>query len=492
MKFEASIPEIIFETIEKHPEKTAVITDTTKFSYKDLSKKLAGTIVLFKEYKVQKDNTIALLIPNSIEFLVSTLAAAFLGAKVFPLNPNFSYPQIVSLLERYNIDYLITTNQFKYIDVKGIKKILLDLKEIGNEELKLDLKISPDTPFLITTTSGSTGTPKPLVMSQKTKIKRAFLSAINLYNLSDKDSIVVSTPMYHSLGFRLSLLPLFLGGTGIILKHFTPQNWIKSVIENNISFSILVSNQIEMILDYIERNNITFSNFPLKKLVSSSFLLAENTKEKLLNLLNCEIHEIYGTSETGTATNICFNKENKIGSVGKPLSYVDIKIYNKNKEGIGEIGIKTETIFDFYLDIDKKSSFTKDGYFLTGDLGYIDEEGYLYYKGRKKYVIKVGAINVYPEDIEEVIDKFPNIKKSIAIGIKDKIYGNRIILFFEKVDKEKQIDLKELRKFCYEKLATYQVPYEFVEVKSIPRNPIGKIDRNILVKFYEEHKNGKI
>lgn len=476
------------KSLQNFPDKIATKDEKRELSYSQLFFAVNNITKELEKYNLS-DKRIGLLFDNSVEFLTIIIAAANLGLSIFPLNIFYSKSQLTELCNKLKIDIIITNKEIFIDNLKVIVKNTINYNG-SDKDIYTPAPIDPNSPYLISMTSGSTSHPKPIVLSQKTKIKRAFLSAINLYGLNNNDKILVATPMYHSLGFRLSLLPLYIGASGYIMKKFSPEEWISTIENDGITFSILVSNQVDMIINYLEHNKVTPKLSSLKTLVSSSALLSEDSKIKLLKFFKGDFHEIYGTSETGTATNIHFNKDKKIGSVGKPLDYVDIKILNAEENGIGEIAIKTDTIFDYYMDLPEitKNAF-EDGYFKTGDLGYLDNENYLYYKGRKKFIIKVGAINVFPEDIEAVLDSFDGIEKSIVIGVEERIYGNKIIAYYKKSkNTNKEISPQQLRLFCFKNLASYQVPSEFIEIDEIPQNSIGKLDRNILIKKYmEEH-----
>ncbi len=216
-------------------------------------------------------------------------------------------------------------------------------------------------------------------------------------------------------------------------------------------------------------------------MVSSSYTLKLETKKRFLDKVKCRFYECYGASEIGIATSIEFQEGNtKLDSVGEPLPYVDVKILDEHNHPVplgqeGEISVKTITLYSGYY---KNAAATKqsfwEGYFKTGDVGYVDTDGFLYYLGREKDVIKYGAINLYPGDIENVLLRFKGVKECAVVGVEDKYLGEvplAAIVADEKIEK------KELRKFCLANLADYQAPVDFVFIEAIPKNELGKVQK---------------
>ena len=249
--------------------------------------------------------------------------------------------------------------------------------------------------------------------------------------------------------------------------------------KDKVTFAIVVSNQIKAVLDYLEKENIKLSS--LKKLVSSCYTLSLETKKRFLDRVKCRFYECYGTSEVAIATNIEFQENSKkLESVGKRLPYVDIKILDEQQRPLpinqeGEIAVKTITLFSGYYKNKKatKESFWK-GYFRTGDVGRLDREGFLFYLGREKDMIKYGAVSVYPIDIEDVLMKFPGVKECAVIGVEDNYLGE---VPLAAIVANERIKKKELRKFCREHLADYQVPVDFVFIDEIPKSALGKVQK---------------
>ena len=258
---------------------------------------------------------------------------------------------------------------------------------------QIEHNIDGNESLILTMTSGSTGSPKPIDISQQNKIDRA-MAHIRVYKISKDERILAATPLYHSLAERLVILPLLWGASSILLPRFTPSLWLKCVEEQKPTFTIAVSAQLAQIVEVLkETKNNSINSF--RSIVSSSSLLEENVKMDLIKILKCEFHEMYGASEVSTVTNICFQEaKDKQKSVGKPFDEAKIKILRDEVEGdfdtdcnpyeIGEIAVKTKLqCKGYYKQEAMMNAAMIDGFFRTGDLGYLDNDGYLYYAGRQ-------------------------------------------------------------------------------------------------------------
>ncbi|MFH1847191.1 MAG: class I adenylate-forming enzyme family protein, partial [Candidatus Omnitrophota bacterium] len=433
--------------VKKHPDKTAFICQEESFTFGELQSLSLQLSAFLWEKGVRKGTKIAVLLNNSIDFALCILAAARLGAVIVPMNPTLPIENVKGAFFSTDVEFAIMRIEIlrRY---EGFDKLLpsekiLSFGETASASFReiygsccgsttAPYDVEADSDFLITMTSGSTSDPKPIVLSHGTKIKRAIDGAKDIYNLSDADIIMIGSPMYHSLAFRLTLLPLLLGGTGIILPKFTPKIWLETVEDYKVTFTIAVSSQLEMILNEVRKNSYDLTS--LEKIVSSSAILKPEIKTRIISKLDCEFHECYGTSEIGIATNLSpKDSVDKLNSVGKPLPHVDIKIVDEYRKELpigeeGEIVCKTVTIFSSYYKKEEETKKSiKEGYFYTGDIGKFDDDGFLYYIGRKKDIIITGGINVYPKDIEDILWQFDGIQEFAVIGVDDLYFGEAIL-----------------------------------------------------------------
>jgi long-chain acyl-CoA synthetase len=224
----------------------------------------------------------------------------------------------------------------------------------------------------------------------------------------------------------------------------------------------------------------------LRCVVSSSALLEIETKSSLRARLGCAIHECYGTSEIGIATTLDMSGANpRLNSVGRAAPGVRIEILDDNGRPVptgasGEIVCETPMLFGGYFGKpDLTASSMWGDYFRTGDLGRLDEAGYLYFLGRKKETIISGGVNVYPADIEAALQGYPGIVEAAAFAVPDDRLGEVVGLAYVS-DAEHKFDLRRLRHHCGKHLADFQQPHKFVSLPALPRNTMGKLTRHAL------------
>ncbi|MGC0119160.1 class I adenylate-forming enzyme family protein [Pseudoalteromonas piscicida] len=491
-----SIYELFEENVKQTPKKAAVVYLDQQVSYEELNRQVLKLSAHFVRSGLTPGQRVGVFAPNGIEFVVTLLAIAKLGIAAVPLPISLKGNALITALKKTPVAMVVAW--------PTISKILLDanliepsnlvtLGKAVSEELSweavqsceelddLQHGVDLDAPFILTMTSGSTGQPKPIVLSQACKINRAMDATIQYYGLTKQDVILVATPMYHSLAQRGVLMPLMLGATTVVMPKFNLSQWLSAIEQYKVSFLFAVAAQLESL---IAKGTSGADLSSLKCIVSSSAVLEGTTKKRLLEMLSCRFHECYGASEVGVVTDFAVSENpEQSGSVGKALPFVSLKITDDQgcevaAGQVGEICCNTSTIFGGYLKMPEqtRAAFYVGGFFKTGDLGYVDERGYLYYVGRKKEVISSGGINVFPQDIETVVKSIEGVEDCVAFGIKDALLGEIVKVVIEQSQDTDLIPV--IRKACLQELTDYQQPRFIERVEALPRNQMGKVLRN--------------
>jgi long-chain acyl-CoA synthetase len=465
---------------KKYKNKIAIKYLDEKISYNSLYNEISEYSEIFdKSLKLSHKSKITIVMENGIDYVIILFVSAKLNLTIQTLGTYHTKNYLNDKIKKFNPDIIFTSSYLQdKINTKKKLKVIFDYKEYkyicnSNHIKKSNLKkeINNKKNYLIVESSGTTGKSKSIIFDQFTKLKRS-LSAKKLYSLNSQDIIIATAPFDHSLGQRLLFLPIIIGGTLVILKNFHPTNWLQNVKKHHVTFSILVSSQIHQVIKSEKFNKSYLQS--LKCLVSASFKLSEETKKKLL-IFNFNLFEMYGLSEVGTVTNINLKEEaTKLKSVGRVFQNNKIKIIKDNKYAknfeIGEIVCGTNYEFSGYLNLQKKKRDFFKNYLRTGDMGYMDNEKYLYFFGRKKNIIKSSGINIYPETLEQKLRKNLGIDCSI-IGIEDPLVGEFIKLIVEKKNK---ITHKKIMSFCFKNFESYEIPKQIVFTKKLPRTSLGK------------------
>lgn len=498
-----TIADMFYETARTYPNKTAVWCENKSITYQELASKVSQYSNFLINKGVSYRDHIGIPMNNSITSVALILAAANLGVGLVPINPTMPIRAIEKAFAVANVKHIIARRAFFEhcdktggLEVEGSKFCIDDeysdtMTFLKAEEMSVVRpvikKVSGEEILIITMTSGSTGNPKPISLTQKNKHLRA-MAHIDLYKITREDNILAGTPLYHSLAERLVLIPLLIGGTSVLLPRFTPNLWLDCVKEQGVTFSIAVSAQLNQIALILSKSN-EIEIDTLRCVVSSSALLETNIKNILIDKLHCDFHEMYGTSEVSTVTSINFREAlHKTESVGRPIPVADVVILKDNGDvapvgEIGEIACKTSLICDGYYGMDKTfRDAMQMGYFKTGDLGFLDEESYLYFSGRKKELIITGGINVYPIDLEKCLMEISSISECAAFAFPDEKLGEIVALAIV-VKEGSELSKRTIQAHCARNLADYQQPHKIFFLDELPRNTMGKLVKSKIIDY---------
>lgn len=502
------IDQLFFENAKKFPEKEAIWCDGKQMTYAQFADFVSRYANFLLRQGVKYKDIIGIPMNNSIESVALIMAAACIGAGLAPINHTLPVDAIKAAFNTGNVRHIIARRSFfrqmkeAGMALPGGCNLCLDGEipgTIGFSEVKKapaqrpkSSRVKGDETLILTMTSGSTGAPKPIELTQENKLKRA-LAHMDLYGIGEKDRILAATPLYHSLAERLVILPLLIGATAILMPRFTANLWLSCVRDQKVTFTIAVSAQLSQIAQLIS-SPFAPDTTTLRCVVSSSALLEPHVRAELIEKLQCDFHEMYGTSEVSTATSINFREaRGKRKSVGKSIPQASVRILRDDGRTacvneIGEIACKTELIFNGYYgmpDMTKKA-FT-EGYFRTGDLGRVDEDGYLYFCGRKKEMIITGGINVYPHDIEQTLMRFPGVGECAAFAYPDDRLGEVVALAVVP-EKKAAITKRGVQVYCAKNLADFQQPHYVFIVEELPKNAMGKLVKSKIIEMIRKKK----
>lgn len=488
----------IADVAAKLPDATAIHCNGYSCSYRELMDKTRSFAWGLARTELS-GKRIAIHYRNSIELVALVLSAARLGCVLVPLNLALRPKQLMAQLKATDVDVVISSDS----GVRVLQRLELDIGLVSIHELETanaeldslvhdeEKNVDLNADFIITLSSGSTGQPKPILLSQRNKISRADQAA-ECYRITSRDVVICASPFHHSLGQRLCFLPLLRGAALVLMEHFEASDWLSLVEELKVTFTIAVSSHLQALQSGLLDGGRELSS--LRCLVSSSAQIDEPLKKALAERLGCDFHEMYGATEVATLTDLSLAScpAGKALSVGKPFEDVKIRIldeeFNSLESGdVGEIACKTPRAFIGYYNLPEATKVAfSDEYFLTGDLGYLDSDGYLYFVSRKKDVIISGGINVFPGDIESVLTQHDSVEASMVIATRDDYLGEvvtAICATSEPITRELETKLKL---YVNQRLAGFQNPRYYVFLSSIPLTPSGKPDKVLLRELYAD------
>jgi long-chain acyl-CoA synthetase len=300
-------------------------------------------------------------------------------------------------------------------------------------------------------------------------------------------------PMFHVFAFTACILmPLYSGATVTILESFQPKEVIETLLKDDITVFMGVPSMYVVLLE-AGKKNISFPK--LRLAISGGAALPVEIYRQGREIMKLPIVEGYGLTEASPA--VSFNPPDgvqKEGSIGLPLPNVECKIFDEddNELPVGEVGelaVRGENVMlGYYHQPDETMKAMHGGWLHTGDLAKMDEEGYIYIVDRKKDMVIVAGLNVYPREVEEVIYQHPKIREAAVIGLADRLRGEYVKAFVVLKEGE-ECHSKELLRFMRERLAAYKLPRHIEFVENLPKNSTGKIMKRIL-KEEQEKLNG--
>jgi len=462
---------------QKNSNKIAIKCGEEQITYKALHNR-CEIISSFLLKHFSKSDNIIIFLPNSIDFVVAYFSIIYAGKTAVPLGSSSKEPEIDYCIKQCNSKLIITnSNQIKNTGkLKGEINILY-IDEFKDDIVKEIIQTSKyNKTVVMLSTSGTTSKPKKVMLSDE-NIYFNIIGLLELLPLKENDIPLVVLPFSFSYGHTAQmLLYIYLGLTFVIMDSFFMVNSFLNLInKESITYFEAVPSLLIMILKYAKNdmlNNIWSIGFVGDKI--SNYVM-----DKLIDKYpHIKFLQVYGQTEASPIiTKLEINKYlEKRYSVGKPISGVKIKIV---KDGIncfpnviGDIFVSGPNIMKgYYQNPEETEKKIINGYLDTGDLGWFDEDGYLYIKGRKDNLIISGGMNISPEEVEEVIRMHPAVEEACAFPEQDEILGKAVSV---RVVYSESVSENELINFCSERLSSYKVPRRITFVDYLPKTESGK------------------
>src|SRR6201998_19434 len=480
----------------RHPDRAACIDEEGEFTYKELDEAAHALANGLIEKGVKGGHGVAILARNHRWFLIANYGAARVGARIILLNSEFSGPQIKEVSVREDAKLIIYDDEYTEA-VSKAEPELGKLRALGvnpdadepsgstDETLAELIERSSKSPApkaskhasIIILTSGTTGTPKGA--NRSTPPTLAPVGGI-LSHVPFKAGEVTSlpAPMFHALGYLHGTIAMFLGSTLVLRRKFKPPLVLEDIEKHKVTAMVVVPVMLSRILDALEKMDKKPDLSSLKIVFASGSQLGAELANRALKDMGPVIYNMYGSTEIAFAT-IAEPKHLEFNSstVGPVVKGVKVKIYDDNGNELpqGEVGrifVGNAFPFEGYTGGGNKQII--DGLLSSGDVGYFDENGLLYISGRDDEMIVSGGENVFPAEVEDLINGHPDVVEATAIGVDDKEWGHRLRAF---VVKKEDADLDEdtVKHYVRDHLARYKVPREVVFLEELPRNPTGKV-----------------
>ncbi len=523
-----TLPAALQRMAKKYPDNAALIMMGKTISYRRLDVEVDRFAAALSELGIRKGDKVALILPNMPQMVIATYALFRLGAVAVMNNPLYTQrelehqlndsdskmaicmdlvvPRIVSIRDRTRIETIISCHIRDYLPFPLKHLFPIVKKQMHRKTRSSDgaleftdlLKNAPPEPprtdvsfddlACLMYTGGTTGVSKGAMLSHgNVSINVQQFSALLFDAEEGKESIIGILPFFHAAGFTAAMNHcIYRAFTNVLVPRPDPDTLLKLTVKHRPAYFGCVPTLYVGILNHPDfpKHDLSF----IKGCISGAAPLAIETIREWDERVGAPIIEVYGMTEMSPISHANPWRANmKPGSVGIPLPDTDCRIVDvetgTREMGVGESGeilLKGPQMSQGYHKKPEETAESfRDGWFHTGDIGYMDEEGYLFIVDRKKDMIIAGGFNIYPREIDEVLFEHPKIMEACAVGLPDPYRGETVKAFIVPRDGETLTE-EEVVAYCREKLAAYKVPKQVELVEELPKSAIGKILRREL------------
>ncbi len=524
--FWKTIKDVLRVNASKWPEKIGAKDLYREFTFKQWNERSCRLANAMADMGMKKGDRFAALAYNCVEWLDIYAAAAKGGFIVVPIMFRLSAAEM-----EYNINhseckvFIVqggkdkrTGKDFPWIDmVNGMKKNLPSVQKFmafgfdypgyngyisfedamakANPE-EPDTKVDPEDTWIIMYTSGTTGKPKGVMKSHRSLISQYFIM-IHDHFFSFDDCNLLVMPCCHINSLNYSFVNTYIGGTAMAYNmiSFDPEDLLKTFSEHKVTFTSLVPTHYIMLLALPDDVKRKYDLTTIKKLLISSAPARRDTKLGILKMFpNSKLDEVYGSTEAGCVTILKPDEQlTKLGSCGREFIGTDLlKLYDEEgklitkSNVVGEVYSSSPMLFSgYWKDPEKTAKALKGDYFSAGDMGYKDEDGYLYLVDRKANMIISGGENIFPSEVENIVGGNPKVKDVAVIGIPHEKWGESVLAVIV-LHEGKTATEEEIITHCKGKIAGYKVPKKvaFIKDEEMPRTANGKILHRVLREKY--------
>ncbi len=434
--------------------------------------------------------------PNCIEFLEVVLALSDTGVAVTTLSPRLNAAELGDICNDASARVLFAhascRGQIEAARFTQVGRIVY----FGAEYEALLAAHAPETVrrtagewdiFSIPYTSGTTGKPKGVLLSHRARALLFHEFAVEFGCFGPDDDFLAFAPFAHGAGLCFGLLPIFFGGSCEILEKFDARRVVEKLATRRFSGVFLVPTQFHAIFSLDAAFLQAHRGHALRAMISNASALPQAVKEKIIAQWGEGIlHELYGCTETGVSTNLRpADQLRKLQCVGLPMPCTQVRLLDDGGRDVprgelGEIYTLSPFMFSGYWQEGRRTMPTlHEGWFSAGDIGRLDDDGYLYIVDRKKDMVVSGGINIYPRQIEELLFRHPAVREAAVVGIPDPKWGEKLKAFIV-LRPGATVTADAIVEFCMGQLSSYKVPREIAFIDELPRNANGKIMKRAL------------
>jgi len=521
-----SVADILADRAAEAPEQPFVVLGDRRLNYGQVDAQSTALAAALLELGIEAGDRVALNLPNWPEFVVSMFAAAKLGAVIVPLNPKYTNPELQYMLRHSEAVVVVTAENWDGVDyLARFESFLTSLPDlqyvvsVGEEDLWYDdriyqfedllssgagrelnrAQVDPDEDvFAIVYTSGTMGKPKGVALTHTNLLATATASC-QAIDLTAQDVVFGVRTLFNVFGLGPGVLGAAAAGATLILQEEHDSAEALAIIERE-RVTVYHGVPTTFVLDLHEP---TLNSRDLRS-VRTGIVAGAPVSEELIGRIQREIvpqaRVAYGLTETGSTVSITRAEDSpgqQRGTVGRPLEGVELKVLDLDGtelpiESVGEVAVRGPGVMQGYYRQPGETAhaFTEDGFFLTGDLGMVDDEGYLHILARRKEMIIRGGYNVYPREVEDRLHAHPAILDVTVVGLPDEVLGEVTCACIVPVEGA-IITGEEIKEFCREVIAEYKIPDLVRFLDGFPMTGSGKVRRVELARMISAEESSR-
>ena len=474
----------------RRPGKIALRQADATLTYVALDQRAAAIAQALLALGLRRGDRVAVMLPNCFDYIALAIGCAKASLCMVPLNYRFTAAELRHQVDDSQARALVHDALYTSAVVDAAlpshvhsicRGLQLDALLAAAVDDWQPLQAEEDELFYLGYTSGTTGRPKGAMVTQRNRALAYHYWALE-FGIGPDDVALHCGPFHHTAPFTFTLAQLFMGGEVVILDAFDAGAAVDALLTHRVSWSFMVPFMLERLLE----TAVDAAQAPaLRMLVSGASPLATRTKQRVLERFpRTALHEFYGATEAGVVTNLRAEDQlRKQRCVGQPVAEIEIEIRDEAGHRlpepgvVGDIWMRGPTMFSGYFNAPEKTAQVSDGPWCTlGDIGYLDDEGFLYLVDRRKDVIKSGGVNVYPIEIEEVILREHVVRECAVVGLPDERWGEAICAFLVlQAGADEAKVWPRIQALCRIELAGYKQPKTLRRIDALPRNANGKV-----------------
>lgn len=497
-----NICEHLTATARIFPERDAIQFEGKGITYEQLDRMSIAASEQLQAAEIHPGDRVAIMLPNVPAFAVWYYAALRIGAIAVSISTRAAASEVAYFVDDCEAKFFVA-------DKETLAKVQSELPSclaksvctsdlgdtIDDQALSIADAIQstwfdahPNDAALILYTSGTTGFAKGATLSHMNV--RSNVHAFNhLCNMQSEDRILLAVPLFHCFGQNALLnSALNVGATLVLQRRFDLNESKRLITEQNITQLYGVPMMFQLFLDSCVKSDLSSVNYCFSAAATLPIQVGEKWQQKF----DMPINEGYGLTETSPFASYNHRLKFTSGSIGTPINAVEMKVIDTETDKecqpgeLGEIVIRGPNVMLGYWNREEDTKLAiRDGWFYSGDIGRVDDQGYFYIVDRVKDMIAVGGLKVYPAEVERILHDHPSVSEAAVVGIRDDVFGEQVVAFVVLAASDQSVDkqLASIQTYAKQQLANYKVPRVVLQLDELPRNPSGKILKRELREF---------